>query len=183
MKVKVSDDLPWYLYIKQGTAPYIDYLHTSYIIHLSTIQIVVFFGLIISVWVSKRLVAPILKLTQVTTELPQKLLSESAFRNLPQSRIAEINTLSVNFQLMAAALQQKFIEKTEELKKKNEEDNKKGGEMKFHKKTLYDWYQEVIRNFSKEPFLHFYCKFANNSNFILFFKKKIYNHFYRYSIK
>ncbi|MCL2939602.1 MAG: hypothetical protein MGU50_25360, partial [Trichodesmium sp. MAG_R02] len=120
MKVKVSDDLPWYLYIKQGTAPYIDYLHTSYIIHLSTIQIVVFFGLIISVWVSKRLVAPILKLTQVTTELPQKLLSESAFRNLPQSRIAEINTLSVNFQLMVAALQQKFIEKTEELKKKNE---------------------------------------------------------------
>lgn len=120
MKVKVSDDLPWYLYIKQATAPYIDYLHTSYIIHLSTIQIVVFFGLIISVWVSKRLVAPILKLTQVTTELPQKLLSESAFRNLPQSRIAEINTLSVNFQLMVAALQQKFIEKTEELKKKNE---------------------------------------------------------------
>ena len=134
VKVKVSPDIPWCLYIKQATAPYIEYLDTSYIKNLTTMQIIAVLGLITSVWVSKRLVAPMLKLTQVTTDLPQKLLSESASTDLPQSRIAEINTLSANFQLMVAALQEKFIEikhtnatlekrvaeRTEELNKKNE---------------------------------------------------------------
>ena len=120
IKVKISHDLPWYLYIKQPTTIYIDYLRTSYIIHLSIMEIVILLGVIISVWISKRLVVPILKLTQVTTDLSQKLLSESNYIDLPQSRIAEINTLTVNFHLMKAALQQKFIEKTEELKKKND---------------------------------------------------------------
>ncbi|MEM1168080.1 MAG: response regulator [Cyanobacteria bacterium P01_H01_bin.35] len=134
VKVKVSPDLSWSLYIKQATAPYIEYLDTSYIRNLSTMQIIAILGLIISVWVSKRLVAPMLELAQVTTDLPQKLLSESVPRDLPQSGIAEINTLTANFQLMAVALQEKFIEikhtnaslekrvieRTEELNKKNE---------------------------------------------------------------
>ncbi len=134
IKVKVSPDIPWSLYIKQATAPYIDYLDTSYIKNLATMQILVVLGLIISVWVSKRLVAPMLKLAKVTTDLPQKLLSESVPTDLPQSRIVEINTLTANFQLMVIALQEKFIEikhtnetlekrvieRTEELKKKNE---------------------------------------------------------------
>ncbi|MDJ0515407.1 MAG: response regulator [Trichodesmium sp. MO_231.B1] len=134
VKVKISPDIPWCLYIKQATAPYIDYLDTSYIKNLATMQIIAVLGLITSVLVSKRLVAPMLKLTQVTTDLPQKLLSESASTDLPQSRIAEINTLTANFQLMVAALQEKFIEikhtnatlekrvaeRTEELNKKNE---------------------------------------------------------------
>ena len=134
VKVKVSPDISWSLYIKQATAPYIEYLDRSYIKNLATMQIVAILGLIISVWVSKRLVAPMLKLAQVTTDLSQKLLSESAPTDLPQSRIAEINTLTVNFQLMVAALREKFIEikhtnaslekrvaeRTEELNKKNE---------------------------------------------------------------
>ncbi|MGD1806970.1 response regulator [Dapis sp. BLCC M126] len=134
VKVKVSPDISWCLYIKQATAPYIEYLDTSYIRNLSTMQIVAVLGLIISVWVSKRLVAPMLKLAQVTTDLPQKLLAESVPTDLPQSRIAEINTLTANFQLMAGALQEKFIEinhtnaslekrvieRTEELNKNNE---------------------------------------------------------------
>ncbi len=134
VKVKVTSDIPWCLYIKQATAPYIEYLDTSYIRNLTTMQIVAVLGLIISVWVSKRLVAPMLKLTKVTTDLPQKLLSESAPTDLPNSRIAEINVLTGNFQLMVVALQEKFIEikdanaslekrvieRTEELNKKNE---------------------------------------------------------------
>jgi len=136
VKVKVSPDIPWSLYIKQATAPYIEYLDTSYIKNLTTMEIIAILGLIISVWVSKRLVAPMLKLGQVTTDLPQKLLllSELGPTDLPQSRIAEINTLSANFQLMVVALKEKFIEikhtnaslekrvaeRTEELNKKNE---------------------------------------------------------------
>ncbi|NEQ40976.1 MAG: response regulator [Okeania sp. SIO3I5] len=134
VKVKVSPDISWCLYIKQATAPYIEYLDKSYIKNLATMQIVAILGLIISVWVSKRLVAPMLTLAQLTTDLPQKLLSESAPIDLPKSRISEINTLTANFQLMVAALQEKFIEikhtnaslekrvaeRTEELNKKNE---------------------------------------------------------------
>ncbi|MCL2925033.1 MAG: response regulator, partial [Trichodesmium sp. MAG_R04] len=55
LKVKISHVLPWYLYIKQPTAPYIDYLHTSYIINLTVMEILIFLGIIISAWISKRL--------------------------------------------------------------------------------------------------------------------------------
>ncbi|OZH54058.1 hypothetical protein AFK68_13425 [Hydrocoleum sp. CS-953] len=134
VKVKISPDISWSLYIKQATAPYIEYLDRSYIKNLATMQVIAILGLITSILLSKRLVAPMLKLAQVTTDLPQKLVSESVPTDLPQSRIAEINTLTVNFQLMAVALQEKFIEinhtnatlekrvaeRTEELNKKNE---------------------------------------------------------------
>ncbi|MEB3339543.1 response regulator [Okeania sp.] len=134
MQVQVSADIPWNLYIKQPTGPYINYLDVSYIRNLTTMQIIAVLGLIASVLVSKRLVAPMLKLAKVTTDLPQKLLLESASTDLPHSRIAEINILTANFQFMVIALKEKFIEiketnaslekrvaeRTEELKSKNE---------------------------------------------------------------
>ncbi len=110
VKMKVSPDIPWYLYIKQATAPYINYLDTSYIQNLATMQIIAILGLITSVSISKRLVAPMLKLARVTTDLPQKLISGEDPTDLPGSQISEINVLTANFQLMVAALQEKFIE-------------------------------------------------------------------------
>ncbi|MGB3510677.1 MAG: response regulator [Microcoleaceae cyanobacterium] len=134
-KTRVTSDLPWSLYIKLPTSPYIDSLDASYIRNLATVQVVALLGLIISILVSKRLVAPMLKLAQVTTDLPEKLLSESAPVGLPRSRIVEIHTLTANFQSMVRALQQQFTEiqdtnesleqrveeRTEELYKKNQD--------------------------------------------------------------
>ncbi|NEP78189.1 MAG: response regulator [Okeania sp. SIO3B3] len=134
--IQISADLPWTLYVTLTTAPYIDFLETSYIKNLVTMQIVAIVGLIISVLVSKRLVAPMLTLTQVTTDLSQKLLYQEAPIGLSKkSRITEINTLTVNFQLMLLALQEKFLEiqhtneslenrvreRTQELHKKNQD--------------------------------------------------------------
>ncbi|RQH32868.1 PAS domain-containing hybrid sensor histidine kinase/response regulator [Okeania hirsuta] len=133
-KMQISADLPWTLYVTLPTAPYIDFLETSYIKNLVTMQIIAVVGLIISVLVSKRLVAPMLTLTQVTTDLPQKLLYQEIPIGLPRkSKIAEINTLTANFQSMLLALQEKFTEikhtneslenrvreRTQELHKKN----------------------------------------------------------------
>ena len=135
-KIQISATLPWTLYVTLPTAPYIDFLETSYIKNLVTMQIIALVGLIISVLVSKRLVAPMLTLTQVTTDLSQKLLYQEAPTGLAKkSRIAEINTLTVNFQLMLLALQEKFLEiqhtneslenrvreRTQELHKKNQD--------------------------------------------------------------
>ncbi|NEO57567.1 MAG: response regulator [Okeania sp. SIO3B5] len=135
-KIQISADIPWTLYVTLPTAPYIDFLETSYIKNLVTMQIIAVVGLIISVLVSKRLVTPLLKLTQVTTDLPQKLLYQEIPIGLPRkSRIEEINTLTTNFQLMLLALHEKFIEikhtneslenrvkeRTQELNKKNQD--------------------------------------------------------------
>ncbi|NET25019.1 response regulator [Okeania sp. SIO1I7] len=135
-KIQISDDLPWNLYVTLPTAPYIDFLETSYIKNLVTMQIIALVGLIISVLVSKRLVAPVLTLTQVTTDLSQKLLYQEVPIGLPKnSRISEINTLTANFQSMVLALQDKFTEikhtneslenrvreRTQELHKKNQD--------------------------------------------------------------
>lgn len=111
-KIQISADLPWTLYVTLPTATYIDFLETSYIKNLVTMQIIAVLGLIISVLVSKRLVSPLLTLTQVTTDLPQKLLYQEIPISLPnkKSRIAEINTLTANFQSMVLALQDKFTE-------------------------------------------------------------------------
>lgn len=110
-KIQISADLPWTLYVTLPTGPYIDFLETSYIKNLVTMQIIAVVGLIISVLVSKRLVTPLLKLTQVTTDLPQKLLYQEIPIGLPRkSRIAEINALTANFQSMVLALQENFTE-------------------------------------------------------------------------
>ena len=110
-KIEIGTDLPWTLYVTLPTAPYVDFLETSYIKNLVTMQIIAVVGLIISVLVSKRLVAPLLTLTQVTTDLPQKLLYQEIPIGLPRkNRIAEINTLTANFQSMLLALQEKFTE-------------------------------------------------------------------------
>ncbi|MDJ0556461.1 MAG: response regulator [Microcoleaceae cyanobacterium MO_207.B10] len=135
IKAEVSSDIPWTLYIKQSTFPYIDDLDKSYTRNLFTMQIVIVLGLIISMIISRKVVAPMLKLAEVTTDLPQKLLSQSSSITLPNSRISEINTLTANFQLMVATLQKQFAEikqanetlekrvnqRTEELNQKNQD--------------------------------------------------------------
>jgi PAS domain S-box-containing protein len=68
-------------------------------------------ALAISMFTSRRLAAPLLQLSQLTTDLPERILV-GADTPLPKSAVEEIDRLSVNFRAMADALAGKFQEIT-----------------------------------------------------------------------
>jgi len=109
-EIAVGEEIPWTLVIQIPTAPYIDYMETIYIKNLATMLAIALLALLVSSIVSRKLVKPLHRLTQVTTDLPQKIHEENAPIDLPNSRIAEIYSLSRNFRLMAAVLHQQFAE-------------------------------------------------------------------------
>ena len=91
-------------------------------------------ALSLAIYLSRRLVSPLSELTQVTTNLPNRLFEGEAI-DWPSSPVKEIGSLVRNFQLMALTLNQKFHEikranetleervqnRTQELLKSNEE--------------------------------------------------------------
>ncbi|NVN90250.1 MAG: PAS domain S-box protein [Desulfuromonadales bacterium] len=66
-------------------------------------------ALAISLYTSRRLAAPLLELSRVTTDLPERIL-DGKHTFLPKSMVAEIDRLSDNFRAMAVALGSKFQE-------------------------------------------------------------------------
>ncbi|MGK7924656.1 MAG: response regulator [Spirulina sp.] len=109
-EVAISEDLPWTLIVEIPTQPYIDRLEWLYIESLAFVLFIALLTLFIAILVSQRLVAPIKKLTAVTTDLPQKLEGKAIGDRFPQSRIREISSLAGNFQSMVAALAKMFGE-------------------------------------------------------------------------
>jgi PAS domain S-box-containing protein len=109
-EIAVGGDIPWTLIIQIPTEPYIDYMETIYIKNLATMLAIALLALLVSSIVSRKLVKPLHRLTQVTTDLPQKIHEENAPIDLPNSGIAEIYSLTRNFRLMVAVLHQQFAE-------------------------------------------------------------------------
>ena len=105
--LSLGEDLPWLLRIKLSSGPYIDSLELLYIRSLSLLLILLIVALPIVAILSNWLTKPLLRLAQVSTDLPQKLRH---YRNLewPDSLIAEINLLQKNFQGMVQALESQF---------------------------------------------------------------------------
>ncbi|HBE16987.1 MAG TPA: histidine kinase [Cyanobacteria bacterium UBA11149] len=129
--VPMDNGLPWSFIIQIPTSPYIDYLESLYIKTLTAIFFLAVVALGIAIILSRKLVSPLLRLTAVTTNLPQKIetASQTKFKvqdgeeaNQPlaltsyegmdwqDSKVLEIHSLASNFQLMARALNQKFQE-------------------------------------------------------------------------
>ncbi|MEQ8381007.1 MAG: response regulator [Coleofasciculus sp. A1-SPW-01] len=109
-EVSLDPDLPWTLILKIPTAPYIDNLEVLYLQNLATTLLIMILALLVAVLLSHRLVKPLFKLAQVTTNLPQKLLDNTVPVDWSQSRVREIHSLVSNFKLMASVLIQKFQE-------------------------------------------------------------------------
>ncbi len=117
-KIAIDNGLPWTLIVQVPTAPYIEYLESLYIKTLAAILILALLALGVAVILSRRLVNPLLQLAKFTSNLPEKvetlqgtsIMSNDRFVDWPQSHVREIHALASNFQLMVAALNQKFKE-------------------------------------------------------------------------
>lgn len=95
------------LLVQVPTKPQIDYIRKIYIKNLLIMLFTAIIALVAAIILSNKLVKPMLRLTQITTDLPQKILAQEEVI-LTNSNIAEIDSLTRNFQSMILALNQMF---------------------------------------------------------------------------
>lgn len=91
-------------------APYAPYQRALLHDHLNALLIVLglnMFVVVTALSFSRRLAAPLYRLSQVTTDLPKRLLREN-ISAWPESMISEIDQLIGNFKVMSVALSQRF---------------------------------------------------------------------------
>ncbi|MTJ53958.1 PAS domain S-box protein [Anabaena sp. UHCC 0253] len=105
----LNNDIDFKIVIQIPTKPQIDYIRTIYIKNLSIMLFTAIIALIAAMLLSNKLVQPMLRLTQVTTDLPQKILAEEEII-FDNSIVAEIDSLTHNFKSMILALNQMFQE-------------------------------------------------------------------------
>ncbi|TVQ19522.1 MAG: response regulator [Leptolyngbya sp. DLM2.Bin15] len=103
----IGTENQWTLAVGVATAPYVIYLEQLYIRDLAILWAIALLSITIAVVVSRRLVTPILQLAAVTTNVPQRLVSDHTI-DLPTSSIDEVALLSDNVYTMLLALKQQF---------------------------------------------------------------------------
>ncbi|HEY5996418.1 MAG TPA: ATP-binding protein, partial [Candidatus Deferrimicrobiaceae bacterium] len=103
----VDEQLPWKIVVESSMIPTLDKLTrwtTSVFAMLAALAVVIS---LVSGYLSRRLVEPLIRLQQSTRELPSSL-RESEALPLPDERIEEIRGLTDNFRQMAGALRENF---------------------------------------------------------------------------
>ncbi len=103
----LGDNLPWDLILEVPSLPHIKFLQNLYLNHLAIMLSVGCLGIILATILSQRLVRPLKELSLATNDLPHKLWEGVAI-DLPSSSVAEIESLTDNFQLMTYTLKQNF---------------------------------------------------------------------------
>lgn len=101
----------WSVVVETPFAPYQQRLLKEHIKSLLVALCLNLLALATSLSTSRRLTAPLRRLSSVTTDLPQRLLREK-ISIWPESMVTEIDQLISNFRVMATALSQKFQEIT-----------------------------------------------------------------------
>jgi methyl-accepting chemotaxis protein len=107
--VSLNKNFGFKLVIQIPTKPQIDYIRAIYIKNLGIMLFTAIMALIAAMLLSNKLVQPVLNLTQVTTDLPQKIIAEGEII-LDNSIITEIDSLTRNFKSMILALNEMFQE-------------------------------------------------------------------------
>ncbi|HEY9652097.1 MAG TPA: hypothetical protein V6C95_15640, partial [Coleofasciculaceae cyanobacterium] len=108
--------LPWTVLVEAPTKPHFSYLQTLYIASLGITLLIAVFALILARMISGWLAQPLWNLAVVTTDVPDRLLNQTAIA-WPNSWVTEFDTLVDNFKFMASTLEQKF----QEIKKAKEQ--------------------------------------------------------------
>ena len=103
----LGDSLPWDLILEVSALPHIKFLQNLYLNHLAVMLSVGCLGIILATILSQRLVRPLRELSLATSDLPHKLWEGIAI-DLPSSSVAELESLTDNFQLMTNTLKQNF---------------------------------------------------------------------------
>lgn len=110
-RVPLGGTIPWNMAVEFPFAPYQRALLRDHIESLLIVLGLNMFVLMASLSLSHRLAAPLSRLSQVTTDLPKRLLREN-ISAWPESMISEIDQLIGNFKVMSIALSQRFQEMT-----------------------------------------------------------------------
>ncbi|HEY4745235.1 MAG TPA: ATP-binding protein [Desulfuromonadaceae bacterium] len=109
LRTPVSNDIAWNLTVETPFAPYQQLLFRDHIKSLLILLVLNVLALTVSLAISRRLVAPLARLSQVTSDLPERLVHEKVVA-WPESMVREIDHLIGNFRAMAGALGEKFQE-------------------------------------------------------------------------
>ncbi|HEY9750537.1 MAG TPA: ATP-binding protein, partial [Allocoleopsis sp.] len=105
----IAPPVPWTLIVELPAKPQVRLIEQVHTKNLTILLLISGTGLFFAHLISRRLLNPLSQLTQVTTNLPDKLL-ESQWINWPRSAVTELDSLVRNFQSMANSLNQKFGE-------------------------------------------------------------------------
>jgi PAS domain S-box-containing protein len=103
------DVLPWGLRVRVPAAPHIIELEYFYIQTLGMLLLIAGVAFAVAVVISRWVTLPLQRLTQATTDLPQKLFEQQSLE-LPPTKIIELASLAKNFDSMSHALTEKFQE-------------------------------------------------------------------------
>jgi signal transduction histidine kinase len=109
LRTALGNDITWNLAVETPFAPYQELLFRDHIKSLLILLVLNILALTVSVAISRRLVAPLARLSQVTSDLPERLVHEKEVA-WPESMVREIDNLIANFRAMAEALGEKFQE-------------------------------------------------------------------------
>jgi PAS domain S-box-containing protein len=125
-EISLGPELPWKLTIEVPVAPLQQTLYTIYVKNLTIMAILTALALLSSLLLSRWLTRPLVQLSQVTANLPEKL---SGAQNLdwPVSSALEINSLIANSKSMAHTLEENFHNlqvQADELRQVNQELNR-----------------------------------------------------------
>ena len=106
-EISLGPELPWKLIIEVPVAPLQHTLYTIYVKNLTIMAILTALALLFSLLLSRWLTRPLVQLSQVTANLPEKL-SEAQNLDWPASSALEINALIANSKSMAHTLEENF---------------------------------------------------------------------------
>jgi PAS domain S-box-containing protein len=107
--IDFNNTIGFKLVIQIPTRTQIDYIRNIYIKNLAIMLFTAIMALITAMILSKKLVQPMLRLTQVTTNLPQKIIAQEEII-FDTSIVTEIDYLTRNFKSMILVLNQMFQE-------------------------------------------------------------------------
>ena len=157
LSAPMAEVTSWSVVVETPFEPYQQQLLKDHVKSLLIALCLNMLALATSLYTSRRLSAPLRRLSQVTTDLPQRLLREK-INIWPESMVTEIDQLIGNFRVMATALSQKFqeityanetlelhvCERTKELTKANEELQKEIAERKLTERQRDHLMDELV---------------------------------------
>ncbi len=108
--IPLGEDIPWKLVLRLSPEPQINDLQQLSLKNLITLLVLTGCGLLTAMLVSRRVASPLLQLSQVTTDIPRKLLDREPTPSFLPSQVSEIAVLAQNFQAMLQALKTQFKE-------------------------------------------------------------------------
>ena len=107
-EITLGDMATWKVILEQPVAPFQQRLYNTYTGKLSLLFLILIAALLLSEWLSYRLLAALEQLSIMTRDLPEKLLTDGRDTVWFESAITEVNHLIHNFRQMADTLTGQF---------------------------------------------------------------------------